>query len=88
MNTVVVTSNDGETTVEVSFDELVELLGEKYILGDEEGSEFAYLAALALDTYEDDRYNIEDTIAEFIGNTDALDQVTVQDTEEIKILLQ
>lgn len=73
---------------EVSFERLSEELGDQYIINTEESHpEFAYLAAIALETYDDPRYEIEDTLMEFIRNTSALDNLDMDDCDEISLIL-
>lgn len=89
MSTITVTRADNEEmVVEVEFDEIADALGAEYIIGDGDNREFAYLAALALETHGDPSYSIEDTLIEFIRNESALEEVDAQDAEEIEILLQ
>lgn len=45
--------------VEVTLDEIAEALGQQFIVEqDVDDHEFAYLSALALETYRNDRYDI------------------------------
>lgn len=89
MSKLLLTGSDGDVSVEVTLDAIAKELGEQYILNsDEEQPEFAYLAALALETYNEDRYSIEDTLMEFIRNTSALNQVDADECDEIEALLE
>lgn len=74
--------NDGDVSVTVSDERLWEELGDQGILGDEDGEEYFYLAALALECREDNNYPIERVLAEFIFNTDAL-EMTSEERETI-----
>lgn len=79
---------DAETTVDVSLEELGERLGEQYILeGERDERAFGFLAAIALETMNDSSYDIEDTIMEFIRNTDSID-VTLEEANEIENILR
>lgn len=74
---------------QVSFERLSEELGDQYIINTEEPQpEFAYLAAIALETYDDPKYDIEDTLMEFIRNTSALDNLDMDECDEIEIILR
>lgn len=76
-----------ELTVSVSLKKIADRLGEEYILGDNPDPDFAYLAAIALETYGDNSYDIEDTLMEFIRNAD-LDQLDSQDCDDIEEMLR
>lgn len=75
----------GETTVDIDLDEVANRIGEEYILGDQV-SEQGYLAALALETMEDDDYDIERTLIEFIENTSEPDLDRSEREEIVEIL--
>lgn len=64
MATVNITPANDDVMVAVKLNELDENC---------ESPEFLYLAAIALETYENDSYEIEDTLMEFMRNTAALD---------------
>ena len=77
-----------ELRAEVSFDELAEQIGDQHILhGDEETAAFAYLAALALECEDDDRYDIEDALSEFLHNSSAID-ISLEEADEIDAILR
>jgi len=83
-----VTLGHGELTVDASLDEISDALGNDYILSDTaEGREFAYLAALALETQDNDSYDIERTLMEFIRNEDTLN-IDASDCNEIEAILR
>lgn len=76
-----------EVEAEASFEDLARALGDQYILNSDEDPEFAYLAALALETHDNDDYEVEDTLMEFIRNSSELG-VTADDCDEIEALLR
>lgn len=77
-----------ELRPEVTFDELAEQIGEQHILnGDEETAAFAYLAALALECEDSDRYDIEEVISEFLHNSSAVD-ISLEEADEIDAILR
>lgn len=77
-----------EVEAEASFEDLARALGDQYILNSEKDPEFAYLAALALETHDNDDYEVEDTLMEFIRNSSELENVTVEACDEIEMLLK
>lgn len=82
------TPTDSEVTVTVSTDRIAEELGEQGVLGDDVAStEFFYLSALALETREDDRYDVERAIMEFLRNSRAID-ADMDDCDEIESILR
>lgn len=87
MSDLELTPNDEDVTIEVDLDHLSEQIGSQMVISEDElRPEFGYLAALALETRCDARYDVEDTLMEFIRNSSALD-VDAQDCEEISLIL-
>ena len=72
---------------DVSIDELADRISYQYIIQGDSDREFAYLAALALETKLNDEYDIERTLSEFIRNTSALD-LSLEECEEIEEILR
>lgn len=71
MKSIDIAPDDDGITVEVSIEQLWEELGEQGILGDDvDEPDFFYLAALALECYEDDDYTPSDVVLEFIEHSD------------------
>lgn len=82
------TPTDSNVSVTVSTDRISEELGEQGILSDDTASpEFFYLAALALETHSNSRYDVEDAIMEFLRNSGAVD-VDMSDCDEIENILR
>lgn len=82
------TPTDSDVSVTVSTDRISEELGEQGILSDDTAnSEFFYLAALALETHPNSRYDIEDSIMEFLRNSGAVD-VDMSECDEIENILR
>jgi len=89
MSQLTLTDEEDEVSVEVEFERLARRLGDEYIVNtDESNPEYAYLSALALETYDNNRYSIEDTLMEFIRNSSALDHVDAEACDEIEMLLK
>lgn len=88
MSQLTLTDEENEVSVEVEFEHLARRLGDEYILDSDEDPEFAYLAALALETQDNPSYSVEDTLMEFIRNSSELENVTVEACEEIEALLK
>ena len=86
MSKLTLTDEEGDVSIEVELRTIAERLGDEYILSDDDESDFAYLAAIALET-KDNHYTIQDTLMEFIRNTSALDSVDADDCDEIEGLL-
>lgn len=79
---------DSDLSVTVSDERLYEELGDQGILGEDvEGHEFFYLAALAIECREDNRYSVERVIVEFIRNSPAVD-VTLGKASDIEEILR
>lgn len=87
MESLDIAPSDEELTVEVSIERLCEELGEQGILGQDEGSEYFYLASLALECHDRDDYSIEDVLVEFII-TERGAELSEEELEEIKEILQ
>jgi hypothetical protein len=80
------TPRDGELSVSVSIDRLYNELGEQGILGEDvEDSDFFYLAALALECYEDEDYDLEDVILEVLRVTE---RASLEEADEIEAILR
>ncbi|AGM11416.1 hypothetical protein M199_gp250 [Halogranum tailed virus 1] len=82
-----VTLGYGELTVEVTLDEIADALGEQYIIEDAGNKEFAYLAALVLETHDDNSYDLERSIMEFLRNEESID-LTQEQCNEIEEMLR
>ena len=77
-----------ELRAEVTFDELAKQIGDQHILdGDEETAPFAYLAALALECEDNDRYDIEEVLSEFLHNSSAID-ISLEEADKIDAILR
>jgi hypothetical protein len=73
----------------VNVDELSEEIGEQLILSDDlDNREFFYLAALALECHDDDDYDATDVIMEFLRNSAAFEDVSLETCNEIEGLLR
>lgn len=89
MESINLTPEDSEVTVDVSIERLYDELGRQGILGDNvERAEFFYLAALALECREDESYDIQDTLIEFIRNSGELEHVSMEESGAIEQLLR
>lgn len=87
MDSLKLTPTDSEVEIDVSIERLYKEIGEQGILsGDGDG--FFYLAGLALECYEDERYTITDTLMEFIQNSGEFEHVTQEAADDIEKLLR
>lgn len=76
-----------EIEISVTLDYIADQLGEEYILGGKDSPEFAYLGALALETLDDDNYDVERAIMEFLRNSQHVD-LTREECNEIEEILR
>lgn len=76
-----------EIEIEVTLDYLADRLSEDYILGAGKNPEFAYLAALSLETLDSREYDIERVIMEFLRNSQDVD-LTREECNEIEEILR
>jgi len=85
------TPRDSELSVSVSVERLHEELGNQGILGDDvprDEADFFYLAALSLGTRDDEQYDINRTLMEFIRNARGFEHVTPEAADRIEDLLR
>lgn len=75
METLTITAESNDVTVEVDIDRLHSAICEHGITGNEDGGEvpYFYLAALALGCHNDEEYDLNRTLMEFINNSSELD---------------
>lgn len=89
MESIDIAPTDSELTVEVSVERLEAELCEQGILGKNvDNYDFAYLAAIALGTWDDKQYDIYATLMEFIRNSSKFDNLSYEDCEEIEAILR
>lgn len=82
---------DSELDVSVSIGRISEEFGTQGILGDgvpREDADHFYLAAIALETMDDEQYDINDALMEYIRNSSGFEHVTDEAANRIEDLLK
>lgn len=71
----------------LTLDQIADELSEEYVLGGKDNAEFAYLGALAIETLDNDDYDIERTLMEFLRNSQDID-LTRDECDKIEAMLR
>lgn len=88
MSELELTPVNSEVDVTVSFEVISDELGEQYILSKQDERDFAYMAGIALETADDNGYQLIDALMEFIRNSSRFSHVSATECNEIEMLLR